>query len=144
MNTLLLPTSIISLPSSSSWMIVGILYIRLANSRNHSREYTIRDGHVTRVICIIKAIRQWYFRYWKAMWKISWLPLRMIRESYYGTYIMNPEVREDIDTVKEVCRYCRRYLRGDERWIRHNLCRPEFGIWAWLIWISSNWKIRMW
>ena len=44
--------------SSSSWMIVGILYIRLANSRNHSREYTIRDGHVTRVICIIKAIRQ--------------------------------------------------------------------------------------
>ena len=42
----------------SSWMIVGILYIRLANSRNHSREYTIRDGHVTRVICIIKAIRQ--------------------------------------------------------------------------------------
>ena len=27
MNTLLLPTSIISLPSSSSWMIVGILYI---------------------------------------------------------------------------------------------------------------------
>ena len=48
----------ISLPSSSSWMIVGILYIRLANSRNHSREYTIRDGHVTRVICIIKAIRQ--------------------------------------------------------------------------------------
>ena len=58
MNTLLLPTSIISLPSSSSWMIVGILYIRLANSRNHSREYTIRDGHVTRVICIIKAIRQ--------------------------------------------------------------------------------------
>ena len=44
MNTLLLPTSIISLPSSSSWMIVGILYIRLANSRNHSREYTIRMG----------------------------------------------------------------------------------------------------
>ena len=48
----------ISLPSLSFWMIAGILYIRLANSRNHSREYTIRDGHVTRVICIIKAIRQ--------------------------------------------------------------------------------------
>ena len=29
-----------------------------------------------------------------------------------GLYIMNPEVREDIDTVKEVCRYCGRYLRG--------------------------------
>ena len=35
-----------------------LLDLRLANSRNHSREYTIRDGHVTRVICIIKAIRQ--------------------------------------------------------------------------------------
>ena len=48
----------LSLPSSSSWMIAGILYIRLVNSRNHSREYTIRDGRVIREICIIKVIRQ--------------------------------------------------------------------------------------
>ena len=58
MNTLLLPTSIISLPSLSFWMIAGILLIRQENNRNHNREYIIRDGRVIREICIIKVIRQ--------------------------------------------------------------------------------------
>ena len=57
-NTLLLPTSIISLPSLSFWMIAGILLIRQENNRNHNREYIIRDGRVIREICIIKVIRQ--------------------------------------------------------------------------------------
>ena len=38
--------------------ISTIFVFRLANSRNHSREYTIRDGRVIREICIIKVIRQ--------------------------------------------------------------------------------------
>ena len=55
---LLLPTSIISLPFSSFWMIAGILLTRQESNRNHNQEYIIRDGRVIREICIIKVIRQ--------------------------------------------------------------------------------------
>ena len=115
MNTLLLPTSIISLPSLSFWMIAGILLIRQENNRNHNREYIIRewardpgDLYYKGDTAVILPVLENYV-------KDILTTFKMIRELCCGIYIMSLVVRVDIDTVKEVCRYYKRYLRGDEQ-----------------------------